>query len=129
MDPRKDPGPGGGGVTERRTGEELWRGHRLKKAGYVLAEGPEGENLWREPGTGRLLPEGRAEGLVQQQEEREVREAGWEPEEVEGVRYWRNPNSGYLYPLEAAHDRVSGEDEGGGASGRGSSHGADQPAD
>jgi hypothetical protein len=104
-------------VTERRTGEELWRRRRLEQAGFVLADGPEGENLWREPGTGRLIPEGRAEGLVRQQEEREVRGAGWEPQEVEGVTYWRNPNSGYLYPLEAAHDwesRESGEAEGGG---------------
>jgi hypothetical protein len=93
-------------VTERRTGEERWRGHRLEKAGYVLAEAPEGENLWREPGTGRLLPEGHAEELVRQQEERELREAGWEPEEIEGVTYWRNPTSRHLYPREAAHDRL-----------------------
>jgi hypothetical protein len=103
-------------VTEGLTGEE--RRRRLDNAGFVLAEGPEGEDfLWREPGTGRLLPEGRAYELVRQQEEREVREAGWEPQEVEGVTYWRNPNSGYLYPLEAAHDRKSresGEAEGGG---------------
>ncbi len=96
-------------MSERPKGEERWRRRRLEKAGFVLAEGPEGENLWREPGTGRLLPEGRAEGLVRQQEEREVREAGWEPQEVEGVTYWRNPTSGYLYPLEAAHDLESGE--------------------
>ena len=91
-------------MTERGTGEERWRRLRLENAGFVLAEGPEGENLWREPGTGRLLPEGRVEELVRQQEERELREAGWEPEEVEGVTYWRNPTSGYLYPRQAAHD-------------------------
>jgi len=117
-------------MTERRTGEERRRSRRLENAGFVLAEGPEGENLWREPGTGGLLPEGRVQELVRQQEERELREAGWEPKEVEGATYWRNPNSGYLYPLEAAHDLKSGEDEGGGASGRGSSRGADhRPAD
>ena len=115
-------------MTEGRTGEE-GRRRRLEKAGFVLTEGPEREHLWREPGTGRLLPEGRADELVRQREERELREAGWEPEEVEGVTYWRNPDSGYLYPREAAHDLESGEDEGGGASGRGSSHGADRPAD
>ena len=114
-------------MTEGRTGEEGRR--RLEKAGFVLTEGPEGENLWREPGTGLLLPEGRVEELVRQREERELREAGWEPEEVEGVTYWRNPDSGHLYPLEAAHDQESGEDEGGGASGRGSRRGADRPAD
>jgi hypothetical protein len=100
-------------MTERRTGEELWRRHRLEKAGYVLAEGPEGENLWQEPETGRLIPEGRVEELVRQQEERDVREAGWEPVEVEGMTYWRNPNSGYLYTLGSAHDRVSSADGGG----------------
>ena len=101
-------------MTEWRTGEELWRRRRLERAGFVPAEGPEGENLWTEPGTGRLLPESSVEELVRQQEQREVREAGWEPVEVEGVTYWRNPTSGYLYPLGAAHDRVSSEDEGGG---------------
>ena len=100
-------------MTERRTGAE--RRRRLEKAGFVLTEGPEGENLWREPGTGRLLPEGRAQELVRLQKARELRETGWEPEEVEGVTYWRNPNSGYLYPLEAAHGLESGEGEGGGA--------------
>ena len=103
-------------MTEQRTGEESWRWRRLENAGFVLAEGPEGENLWREQGTGRLLPEGRVEELMRQREERELREAGWEPKEVEGVTYWRNPNSGYLYPRQAAHDRMSGEDEGGSAS-------------
>jgi len=98
-------------MTERRTGEEGRR--RLERAGFVLEEGPEGERLWREPGTGRLLPGDRADELVRQQEGRELREAGWEPEEVEGVTYWRNPDSGHLYPLEAAHDLESGEDEGG----------------
>ena len=100
-------------MTERRTGEERWRWRRLEKAGFVLAEGPEGENLWREPETGRLLPEGRVQELVLQRAARELREAGWEPEEVEGETFWRNPNSGYLYPLEAAHDLVRGEAEGG----------------
>ena len=100
-------------MNERRTGEERWRGRRLERAGFVLAEGPEGENLWREPGTGRLLPEGRAAELVRQQEERELREAGWEPQEVEGVTYWRNLDSWHLYPLEAAHDLECGEAEGG----------------
>ncbi len=76
---------GGGSVTERRTGEKRWRRRRLEKAGYVLAEAPEGENLWREPGTERLLPEGRAYELVRQKEEHELREAGWEPVVVEGV--------------------------------------------
>ena len=97
-------------MTERRTGEE--RKQRLEKAGFVLAEGPEGEHLWREPGTGRLLPEGRALELVRQREERELREAGWVPEEVHGVTYWRNPNSWYLYPREAAHGLESGGAEG-----------------
>ena len=118
-------------MTEGHPGQE-GRG-RLEKAGFVLTEGPEGEQLWREPGTGRLLPEGRADELVRQREERELREAGWEPEEVEGVTFWRNPDSGHLYPLEAAHDLESGEDEGGGASGRSGSsrgsRGADRPAD
>jgi hypothetical protein len=102
-------------VTEGGTGEERWRRHRLEKAGFVLAEGPEGENLWREPGTGRLLPEGRVQELVRERAARELREAGWEPKEVEGEMFWRNPNSGYLYPLEAAHDLESSEDEGGAA--------------
>jgi hypothetical protein len=102
-------------VTERRTGEELWRGLRLEKAGFVLAEGPEGENLWREPATGRLLPEGRAEELVRRREASELREAGWEPVAVEGVTYWRNPASGYLYPRQAAHDLERRRDEGGAA--------------
>jgi hypothetical protein len=101
-------------VTDRRKGEERWRRHRLERAGFVLAEAPAGENLWREPGTGRLLPESRAEEAVRQREERELKAAGWQPEEVEGVRYWRNPRSGYLYPRQAAHDLESGEDEGGG---------------
>jgi hypothetical protein len=99
-------------VTEGHPGDALKR--RLEKAGFVLADGPEGERLWREPGTGRLLPRGRVEELVRQREEREVREAGWEPEEVEGVTYWRNPNSWHLYPREAAHDLETGEAEGGG---------------
>ena len=99
-------------MTEGITGEEGRR--RLEKAGFSLVEGPEGEHLWREPGTGRLLPEGRAEELVRQGEERELREAGWEPEEVEGATFWRHPDSGHLYPLRAAHDLVSGEAEGGG---------------
>jgi hypothetical protein len=102
-------------VTERSTGEERWRWRRLEKAGFVLAEAPEGENLWRAPRTGRLLPEGRAYELVRQQEERELSEAGWGPEEIEGVRYWRNPNSGYLYPRQAAHDLERGRDGGGAA--------------
>jgi hypothetical protein len=102
-------------VTEGRMGEERWRRHRLERAGFVLAEGPEGANLWREPGTGRLLPEGRAEELLRQREERELREAGWGPEEVEGMTYWRNPNSGYLYTREAAHDLQSAVAEGGAA--------------
>ena len=50
---------------------------------------------------------------MQQREEREISEAGWEPEEVEGVTYWRNPNSWHLYPREAAHDLETGEAEGG----------------
>ncbi len=116
-------------MTQRLTGEERWRWRRLENAGFVLVEGPEGESLWREPGTGRLLPEGRAQELVLQRAARELRARGWEPEEVEGMTYWRNPNSGYLYPLEAAHDLKSGEDEGGGASGRGSSRGAERSAD
>jgi hypothetical protein len=49
-------------MTDRRTGEEGRR--RLDKAGFVLEEGPEGEPLWREPGTGRLLPGGRASYAV-----------------------------------------------------------------
>ncbi len=98
-------------MTQQGTGEEQWRRRRIENAGFVLAEGPEGENLWREPGTGRLLPEGRVEELVRQREERELREAGWEPKEVEGVTYWRNPNSGYLYPRQAAHDLESGAPE------------------
>jgi hypothetical protein len=98
-------------MTDRRTGEEGRR--KLEEAGFVLTEGPEGEYLWREPGTGRLLPGGRAYELVLQRWEREVRGAGWEPWEVEGVTYWRNPDSGHLYTLEAAHDLESGE---GGAS-------------
>jgi hypothetical protein len=98
-------------VTEGHPGEEVRR--RLEKAGFVLEEGPEGEHLWREPGTGRLLPEGRAYELVRQQEEQELREAGWEPEEVEGVQFWCHPDSGHLYTLESAHDVESGE---GGAS-------------
>jgi hypothetical protein len=36
-------------MTDRRTGEEGRR--KLEKAGFVLTEGPEGEYLWREPGT------------------------------------------------------------------------------
>jgi hypothetical protein len=99
-------------VTEGHPGDEFKR--RLEKAGFVLVDGPEGENLWREPGTGRLLPRGRVEELVRQREDRELREAGWEPEEVEGVTYWRNPNSWHLYPREAAHDLETGEAEGGG---------------
>jgi hypothetical protein len=114
-------------MIEGRTGAESRR--RLEEAGFVLTEGPERELLWREPGTGRLLPEGRADELVRQREERELREAGWAPEEVEGVTFWRNPDSGHLYPLEAAHDLESGEDEGGGASGRGSSRGVERSAD
>jgi hypothetical protein len=114
-------------VTEGHPGQEGRR--RLEKAGFVLTEGPEGEQLWREPGTGQLFPGGRADELVRQREERELREAGWESEEVEGVTFWRRPDSGHLYPLEAAHDLESGEDEGGGASGRGSSRGADRSAD
>jgi len=98
-------------VTEGHPGDAFKR--RLEKAGFVLVDGPEGENLWREPGTGRLLPEGRAAELVRQQEARELREAGWEPEEIEGVTCWRSPTSRYLYPLEDAHDQVTGEDEGG----------------
>ncbi len=98
-------------MTERRTGEEGRR--RLERAGFVLVEGPEGERLWREPGTDRLLPGDRADELVRRQEERALREAGWEPEEVEGVTYWRKPDSGHLYTLEAAHDLESGEDGGG----------------
>jgi hypothetical protein len=94
-------------MTERYPGEE--GGRRLEKAGFVQVEGPEGERLWREPGTGRLLPGGRAYELVLQRWERAVRGAGWEPWEVEDVTYWRNPNSGHLYALEAAHDLVSGE--------------------
>ncbi len=114
-------------MTEGHPGDVFKR--RLEKAGFVLVDGPEGENLWREPGTGRLLPRGRVEELVRQREERELREAGWESEEVEGVTYWRNHDSGHLYPLDTAHDLESGEDEGGGASGRGSSRGADRSAD
>ncbi len=98
-------------MTEGHPGEEDRR--RLEKAGFVQVDGPEGERLWREPGTGRLLPGGRAYELVLQRWEREVRGAGWEPWEVEGVTYWRNPDSGHLYTLEAAHDLESGE---GGAS-------------
>ncbi len=98
-------------MTEQHPGEEDRR--RLEKAGFVQVDGPEGEHLWREPGTGRLLPGGRAHELVLQRWEREVRGAGWEPWEVEGVTYWRNPDSGHLYTLEAAHDLESGE---GGAS-------------
>ena len=98
-------------MTQQGTGEERWRRRRIENAGFVLAEGPEGENLWREPGTGRLLPEGRVEELVRRREERELRDAGWEPKEVEGVTYWRNPKSGYLYPRQAAHDLESGASE------------------
>ena len=96
-------------MTERHMGEEGRR--MLEKAGFILEEGPEGESLWREPGSGRLLPGGRAYELVRQRWERELREAGWEPEEVEGVPYWCKPDSGYLYPLEAAHDVEHGEDQ------------------
>jgi len=101
-------------VTEQRKGEERWRRLRIENAGFVLAEGPEGENLWREPGTGRLLPESRVEELVRQREERELREAGWEPKEVEGVTYWRNPNSGYLYPRQDANELESARTREGG---------------
>jgi hypothetical protein len=98
-------------MTERYPGEE--GGRRLEEAGFAQVDGPEGERLWREPGTGRLLPGGCAYELVLQRWEREVRGAGWEPWEVEGVTYWRNPDSGHLYTLGAAHDLERGE---GGAS-------------
>jgi hypothetical protein len=53
-------------VTEGHPGEEGRR--RLEKVDFVLTEGPEGESLWREPGTRRLLPGGRAIELMRQRE-------------------------------------------------------------
>ncbi len=80
---------------------------RLRVAGYVFEPSPAGKYLWRQPGTGRLLPEDRAAELVRQEEARRLREAGWEPaggDEEGAAYYWRRPDTGHLYPRGAAYD-------------------------
>ena len=86
-------------------GESEFR-RRLRVAGYVFEPSPAGKYLWRQPGTGLLLPEDWAAELVRQEEARSLREAGWEPaggKEGEEA-YWRRPDTGRLYPRGAAYD-------------------------
>ncbi len=81
---------------------------RLRVAGYVFEPSPAGKYLWRQPSTGRLLPEDKAAALVRRDEARELEEAGWEPlrgdEEEGGEAYWRRPDTGRIYPRGAAYD-------------------------
>ena len=81
---------------------------RLRVAGYVFEPSPAGKYLWRQPSTGRLLPEDKAAALVSREEARQLAEAGWEAlrdEEGGGeASYWRRPDTGRIYPRGAAYD-------------------------
>ncbi len=85
---------------------------RLRRAGYEFEPSRAGKHLWRQPGTGQLLPEDYAMELVRQEEERRLEEAGWEP--VGGGRqtYWRRPDTGHLYPRGPAYDVMTSLEEG-----------------
>jgi hypothetical protein len=51
---------------------------RLEATGYLFESSGAGKRHWRQPGTGRLLPEDRATELVRREEVRRLEEAGWE---------------------------------------------------
>jgi hypothetical protein len=87
---------------------------RLTVAGYVFEPSRAGKHFWRQPGTGKLLPEDHAFELVRRQEMLRLEEAGWERVEIEGETYWRRPDTGRLYPRGAAYDvlRAREDDEG-----------------
>ena len=89
-------------MSERHIDQEGQR--RLTDSGFVSEESPTGKRLWRDPETGRAMPGGSALDRVEQSEEQELEEAGWEQMEVEGETYWSKPDSGRLYPRGAAYD-------------------------
>jgi hypothetical protein len=96
-------------MSERRT----WRQqqYRLERFGFQLEVTPAGKRYWHEPGTERRLSGEYAIDLVRREEERALREAGWEPVEIEGETYWRRPDSGRLYPREPAYDVIKRSEE------------------
>lgn len=97
-------------MSDRRLDPEGER--RLREAGFVPEETPTGKQRWRDPETGRMIPGANALEEAQRREERDLRAAGWEREEVEGETYWRRPDSGRLYPRGAAHDLLKSRGEG-----------------
>jgi len=89
-------------VSERHIDAEGER--RLTEAGFLPEESRVGKRRFRDPETGRVMPGGTALDEVEQREERELEEAGWERVEVAGETYWSKPDSGRLYPRGAAYD-------------------------
>jgi hypothetical protein len=77
---------------------------RLEELGFKLEVTAAGKHYWREPETQHLVSEPHAMELLSEREERHLREAEWEPVEVEGQRYWRRPDTGRLYSQGAAYD-------------------------
>lgn len=77
---------------------------RLDEAGFLSEESHVGKRRWKDPDTGHTMPGGSALDKVEQREEQELEEAGWERVEVEGETYWRKPDSRHLYPRGAAYD-------------------------
>ena len=91
-----------GGVTDRRESSEDER--RLEQAGFQLQVRPSGKRFWQDPESGNIVPGDHAAVLLNRRVAEKLRQAGWEPVEVEGETYWRRPDSGHLYPLQAAQD-------------------------
>ena len=77
---------------------------RLTDFGFVSEESRTGKRLFRDPETGRVMPSGSALDKVEQSEEQELEEAGWERVVLEDETYWSKPDSGRLYPRGAAYD-------------------------
>ncbi len=74
----------------------------LEAAGWVLMETKTGKRFWEHSATGERRVEDAALELLRREQVHKLREAGWEPVEVEGHTYWRKPDSGRLYPRRAA---------------------------
>jgi hypothetical protein len=84
---------------------------RLGLAGYGFEPSSSGKHLWRQPETGRLLPEDEAFRMVRQEERELLKAAGWERVEVDAQAFWRRPDTGRLYPRGPAVDVLRAHEE------------------
>ncbi len=88
----------------------------LEAAGWELVETKSGKRFWRHTVTGERRVEDAALELLRREQVHKLKEAGWEPVEIDGHTYWRKPDSGHLYPRRAAlYVSDYGDQQGGGA--------------